>query len=81
MKLLERVIEEVESLEYDYKANEEIDGETRIREDLGFIDSQVQELIENVEYSLDVSLPLSEYNLHKKGVTLQDIVDAVVNEK
>jgi len=79
MKLLEKVIEEVELIEHNY--TEEIDGDTRIREDLGLSDTQVQELIENVEFSCDVSLPLSEYSLDKKGATLQDIVDAVVNEK
>ena len=79
MKLLEKILEEVESIEHTY--TEEIDGDTRVREDLGFIDSQVQELIENVEFSCDVSLPLSEYGLDKEGVTLQDIVDAVINER
>ena len=79
MKLLEKVIEEVEVFEHSY--SEEIDGDTRLREDLKLSDTQVQELIENVEFSCDVSLPLSEYPLDKKGATLQDVVDAIVNEK
>ncbi len=79
MKLLEQVIEEVESIEYDY--TEELDEDTRLRKDLNLTDSQVQELIENIEFRLDVSLPLSEYDLTSPNTTLQDIVDAVVKEK
>ena len=79
MKLLDKVIEEVQIFEHKY--TEEIDDETKLREDLGFTDTQVQELIENIEFTCDVSLPLSEYPLDKQGTTLQDIVDAVLKEK
>jgi hypothetical protein len=80
MKIFDEIIEELQISELVDDVSD-VDEDSKLMVDLSLDANQVKELIESLELRLDVSLPSHKYDFAREDKTIQDIIDAVLEER